>query len=342
MSLLAVAVAATMLHLPAPTGPYEVGVVDRHLVDVSRADPWVPQQRRELMVSIWYPAVRGEGTPKQYVTPAESALILDRLNVTDVPAEVLSTTVTHARPAARPLPQQSKRPLVVLSPGFGLPRSSLTGLAEDLASRGYVVAGIDHTYEAAAVTFPDGRVAQCVACDLPGIAEKVTASRVRDVSFVLDSLHGGYDPRRVAIVGHSIGGSAASAAMVADRRIDAGVNLDGTVQLRLPARGLDRPFVLIGAEKHGTPGDDPSWTKAWAHLTGWKRWLSVQGTDHLSFTDYAPLADQAGRPLQPLAGDRCLEITRTYVAATVDKHLRGRPGPLPRDPQVIFHNPAYR
>ena len=45
------------------------------------------------------------------------------------------------------------------------PRSSLTALAEELASRGYVVAGIDHTYENFATTFPDGRVATCVACE---------------------------------------------------------------------------------------------------------------------------------------------------------------------------------
>ncbi|MBM2620443.1 alpha/beta hydrolase [Actinoplanes sp. LDG1-06] len=349
MSVLTVAVTAASLlvapaatlELPAPTGPYAVGMVNRHLVDRSRADPWVPERRRELMVSIWYPAVRGDGPASQYVTPAESALILERQNVTGVPPAILSTTVTHSRPGAVPLPQQNRRPLVVLSPGFTLPRSSLTGLAEDLASRGYVVAGIDHTYESAAVTFPDGRIAECLMC---GRADgpKITSSRVRDVRFVLDALRGGYDPKRIAVVGHSLGGSAASAAMVADRRIDVGVNLDGTIQIPLPARGLDRPFVLIGNEEHGVPGDDTTWTGAWPRLTGWKRWLSVTGTTHLSFTDFAPLGDQAGLPIQPLDGARSMQITRTYVAATLDKHLRAAPGPLPRCPEVVFRNPSYR
>ncbi|MBL7261553.1 alpha/beta hydrolase family protein [Paractinoplanes lichenicola] len=349
MSVLTVAVTAASLlvaptvtlELPAPTGPYEVGVVNRHLVDRSRADPWVPERRRELMVSLWYPALRGTGPAARYVTPEESALILEAQNVTGVPSEILSTTVTHSRAGAVPLPHQNRRPLVVLSPGFTLPRSSLTGLAEDLASRGYVVAGIDHTYESAAVTFPDGRIAECLMC---GRADgpKVTASRVRDVQFVLDSLRGGYDARRVAMVGHSLGGSAASAAMVADPRIDVGVNLDGTVQVDLPARGLDRPFVLIGNAKHGVPGDDKTWTDAWSRLTGWKRWLSVTGTTHLSFTDFAPLGDQAGLPIQPLGGTRSMQITRAYVAATLDKHLRAAPGPLPRYPEAVFQNPVNR
>jgi hypothetical protein len=57
-------------------------------------------------------------------------------------------------------------PLVVLSPGFTNSRSALTALAEDLASHGYVVAGIDHTYESFATAFPDGRVTTCLAREI--------------------------------------------------------------------------------------------------------------------------------------------------------------------------------
>jgi len=46
-------------------------------------------------------------------------------------------------------------------------RSTLTALAEDLASHGYVVAGIDHTYESHATAFPDGRVTTCLAREAP-------------------------------------------------------------------------------------------------------------------------------------------------------------------------------
>src|SRR5690606_18064979 len=54
-------------------------------------------------------------------------------------------------------------PLVVLSPGFTQPVSTLTSLAEDLASRGYVVAGIDHPYESHATPLADGRIAECLS-----------------------------------------------------------------------------------------------------------------------------------------------------------------------------------
>lgn len=49
------------LALPAPTGAQPVGTVSLHLVDRGRPDPWVPSEKaRELMVSLWYPAEKGE------------------------------------------------------------------------------------------------------------------------------------------------------------------------------------------------------------------------------------------------------------------------------------------
>ncbi len=72
---------------------------------------------------------------------------------------------TNARTGARPAP--GKHPLVVLSPGFWPHHATLTTLAEELASHGYVVALLDHAYESfgTAFTGPAGRRARtCVAC----------------------------------------------------------------------------------------------------------------------------------------------------------------------------------
>ncbi|AGZ43212.1 lipase [Actinoplanes friuliensis DSM 7358] len=340
---------ATGLALPAPTGAYRVGVTDLHLVDQDRADPWVPERRRELMVSLWFPATGRGGAADPYTTPAESRLILEQLRATTVPPEALSTVRTFARTGIRALPGPS-RPLVVLSPGFSYPRTSLTALAEDLASRGYVVAGIDHTYEAAAITFPDGRITTCLVCTLskpnPVLSAQITSGRAADTSFVLDELTRHrlpsgirVDATRIAMAGHSIGGTSAAETMLRDRRIDAGINMDGTFAPPL-ARPLHRPFLMLGAEVHGRPGADPTWDTTWQHLTGWRRWLTVTGTTHASFTDYATIGEQAGLPVQPLSGDRCADLTRTYVAAFMDRHLRHRgtllAGPSPENPEVVF------
>src|SRR4029077_8252235 len=123
-------------------------------------------------------------------------------------------------------------PLVVLSPGFTNSRSALTALAEDLASHGYVAAGIDHTYESPATPFPDGRVTPSLARAArrrdDGFKEKLAAGRAADVCFVLGELTGAHPawpgggviaPSRIAMAGHSAGGAAVIAAMLADARI---------------------------------------------------------------------------------------------------------------------------
>lgn len=341
------------LALPAPTGHHPVGKATLHLIDQHRADPWVPTQRRELMVSLWYPTTRPGGTLAPYMTAAESRLFLE--GISGVPEDAMTTVATHAYLDAPVLPRAHRRPLVVLSPGFGNPRATLTGLAEDLASHGYIVAGIDHTYESSGVSFPDGRVAECVPCardlDLDVDGPLITTGRAKDVSFVLDQLlrptppwpgARSIDPRRIAMAGHSIGGASALTAMLADRRIDAGANLDGTFFPALD-RPFRRPFLMISNPDHG-PGTDLSWTSTWHHLTGWKRWLSVTDTTHSSFTDLAPLADQVGQPIQTLPGERASQITRTYLTAFLDLHLRGHRQPLldkpsARYPEVLFQTP---
>jgi predicted dienelactone hydrolase len=97
------------------------------------------------------------------MTPAESELQLTSRGIAGVPPGVLSTTRTNAVSDATPAGLARALPLVVLSPGFTNSRSALTALAEDLASHGYIVAGIDHAYESFATAFPDGRITTCLA-----------------------------------------------------------------------------------------------------------------------------------------------------------------------------------
>jgi predicted dienelactone hydrolase len=364
------------LYLPEPTGPSPVGTTSLWLTDTSRPDPWAAGvNARELMVSLWYPATSPDGRRARYMTLAESELQLTSREITGVPPDVLSTVRTHAAVDATPAGSARALPLAVLSPGFTSPRSTLTALAEDLASHGYVVAGIDHTYESYATAFPDGRVATCLAREARqrGAWEKgqVTASRAADVSFVLGELTAArpawpgaalIDPSRIAMAGHSLGGAAAIATMVADSRVRAGIDMDGSTDAPIPGRGLSRPFLFLGKQSNYTPGSGGAaapgtrewkvlagavmtWERDWKRMTGWKRWLVVAGAVHASFTDLALLADQAGIDLDAgLSGARSLDITRAYVRAFFDRHLKDRPQglldqPSPRYPEVSFCSP---
>ncbi|MQA02758.1 MAG: alpha/beta hydrolase [Streptosporangiales bacterium] len=333
------------LALPEPIGRHSVGATAFHLVDEARTDPWRPVSgNRELMVTMWYPTAVPHGASVEYVTAAESEAFLDFQRdqgspiPEDLPDDVLTGTRTHATAGVPPLPRPGGRPLVLLSPGFTLPRATLTGLATGLASRGYLVAAVDHAYESSGTSFPSG-LKTCVACEV-GEATAVPPVRAADMSLVLDRLTRNrlVDADRVAMVGHSIGGASAATALAADDRIDAGVNLDGTFFDPLPAAGLRKPFLMLGTQRHRPGGDDESWDTAWARLHGAKYWFTVEDTGHLSFTDTAVLADQMGLtdPAAPLPGTRTTAITRAYVGAFLDRHLRGAGGSLLDGPSERF------
>lgn len=357
------AASAAFPQLPPPTGKYAVGSKVLHLVDRDRGDPWVPTaDGRELMVSLHYPAARsgsgGTGTAR-YATLEEARLMAEGFGMSGaVPADRLSGMRTHSKPDA-PV-SKGRYPLVVLSPGFGAARWTQTNLAEDLASRGYVVASLDHAYESFGTSVPGGRTLTCVSCDAVdqgGVPlSVVTTTRAKDVSFVLDRLTGPdpvwrhsavIDKRRVGMAGHSIGGASAASAMVGDRRVRAGINMDGAFWEKLPAGGLKgRPFMLLGTddEVHRPGGTDRTWDETWPGLNGWKRWLTVAGSHHGTFSDHPVISEHFGVPGEPYPAARATAITRTYVSAFFDEHLRGTPravlaGPTAANPEVKFHTP---
>ncbi|MEQ4715564.1 alpha/beta hydrolase [Nonomuraea sp. B19D2] len=364
VGLLAVTATACLVSAPAasasatpsltrPTGTHPVGTTSLHLTDTSRPDPWVPTAKaRELMVSLWYPAKAPGRDRAPYMTAKESELLLKAAEITGVPSDVLSKTRTNSFTDAKPAGRKHGLPLVVLSPGFGKPRSELTALAEELASRGYAVAGIEHTYESVATTFPDGRVTTCVVCEIKKTPEwwvKLEKGRAADVSFVLDELTGSrpkwkgarlIDPARIAMAGQSVGGASTITAMLADSRVRAGIDMDGTTDAPIPAGGLSRPFMFLGRQSTYSPGtgdEAATWERDWKSMTGWKRWLVVTGAVHVSFTDYGLLTDQLGIDSgAELPGARSVEITRQYVRAFFDLHVLKKAQPLLDKPSASY------
>ncbi|GIH93430.1 alpha/beta hydrolase family protein [Planobispora siamensis] len=362
------------LTLPEPTGPHRIGTLALHLVDHSRRDPWKPAKAaRELMVQLWYPARSVTGHPRApWLSPGVAALQLRGL-----PTGTVRLPDSHGHLGAPVDRLRGGRAVVLFSHGFGADRASGTALVEDLVSHGYVVAAIDHTYDAGAVEFPGGRVETHAASSPPPdfddpenpVATKAVAARQADVRFVLDRLgalnrgqhvppgrrtlpegfKGALDLSRVGVFGHSLGGATSAAAMHADARIRAGVNLDGAMFGPVLRTGLDRPFLLVGSSGHGRD-NDRSWAALWPRLRGWRLQLQLQGSAHSSFTDLQVLLRQHSLGLPPeqidemigtIDGPRSVLIQRIYLRAFFDRHLLGSPsrllaGPSPRWPEMRF------
>ncbi|MFG2227403.1 alpha/beta hydrolase family protein [Streptomyces sp. NPDC048644] len=328
------------MHLPAPTGSHRVGVVSLHLTDHERRDPWVSGERRELMVSVRYPAGADAGRyPRApQMLPGEAAGF-DAMNAFSeyVPRGAVdwAATRTAAHQGAPPERSHGRLPVLLYSPGAGDPRSLGSTLCDELASRGYVVVSIDHTYEAAAVQFPGGRVARSVmpaemaraqqAGRIPELLKKVTDVRVADTRFVLDELaradgpsaaggglpgglRGALDLDAVGMLGHSAGGFTAALALHDDRRVKAAVNMDGVMGYtqedddpshpsRVGTDGVARPLMLMGKD-----GDNrhtvASWGAAWEHSRGRHRGVMLEGGAHASYTDAESLIPQVAAALK--------------------------------------------
>ena len=138
--------------LPAPTGTHPVGRISTECEDRDRVDPYAPDPvtPRELVLWIWYPADAGSsGAPADFL-PRPWTPIADQLGV-DVNG--LHTHAVADAPAA-----DRRSPVLLLSPS-GFSPLFLGAIAEELASHGYVVVGVNHTFETAVTVFSDGRVA---------------------------------------------------------------------------------------------------------------------------------------------------------------------------------------
>jgi dienelactone hydrolase len=368
------ATASARLCLPAPTGTNRVGAVALHLVDHSRLDPWQADPvDRELMVSVYYPARRSAGYPAMpYMLPGAAAHFgaVTANEYLDLPTGPVdwSAIATHAAQGA---PVAGARPVLIYSPGLGEPRTWGTTLVEDLASRGYVVVTIDNTYESPEVQFPNGSVATWTPPNDPdAFIRKAIAVRVRDTSFVLDQLAalnagrnpdadgerlprglaGALDLTAVGMFGHSAGGTAAAAAMDADPRIAAGLDMDGNLTwldgslMPVAAHGLDRPFLFLG--KDGATDTGPGWRAFRANTPGWTRQLTLRGSQHASFTDAEALLPQMNLPssvrtkaIGTINPEVAVRTQQAYVSAFFDRWLRGRDdrlldGPSPRYPAM--------
>ncbi|MFI6318261.1 alpha/beta hydrolase family protein [Nonomuraea sp. NPDC050556] len=310
---------------PEPTGPHAVGTT---VMQWSGKD-------RIVVAQIWYPARKSPAPGAQYVQREVTGAVADYLGVPGFLLDELPRARTHAVTGA---PVDAGRFAVVLfSPGLGGVRSQNTAWAEELASRGYVVAALDHLHDSAAVVLADGSIVRTrVRSTGDDAADRRLAAgwstaRAADLSFALTELGrsrlaGSLDLERVAVTGHSIGGSAALQAARLDSRFDAVVDLDGYPHDPAPGP-FHQPVLALTHEL--APGENPGYLprlrQVLALSTGKTRLVTVPGTAHLTFTD-APLYLP---PLPGLVGSlgrtEGVRITVEQTAAFLGAALYGRP-----------------
>ncbi len=148
---------------------------------------------------------------------------------------------------------------------------SYSAILEELASHGYIIVGINHTYDAPVNVFLDGNIVSASSLFLNEInsqkedfketfrlRENAAVFKVNDIKFVVDQLknlninsnilNGKLDLSQIVIIGHSLGGNAAFEFCSSDNRCKAAINFDGALWSEVGRMGLKKPGMIIAGE----------------------------------------------------------------------------------------------
>lgn len=323
----------SIVGVPIPEGQSKVGTRVIDLIDSGRNDPYLANgAKREIPVRFWYPASLTEDCKPAEYTPPKVWNYFSKLVGVLLP-EVVTNSCSDA-----PI-TEGAHPVVVFTPGYTATFTDYTFIFEDLASRGYVVASVDHTYEATAVELPGGRlVASVFGSHLGGklrgddqALSFATSVRLGDLKFVVNELQrlnlqvnnsfaGKLDMSRIAVVGHSMGGATAFLALEQEARFRAGVIIDGFVPHAL-IHTTQTPVLILGMGRETWTDDE---CHLWGSLRGPRQAVNLQGAEHVAPSDAVWLAKYAINT-GTASPDKTVAAIRDYIAAFLDSNLRDRP-----------------
>jgi dienelactone hydrolase len=305
--------------IPNPPGKYSVTLTTGTLIDYTRNNTDATGSKpRAIMLSVFQPATCATTIPVPYMPNKTAEYQRQYLQTYFNLSADLSPLFFEARLPVCPndgdgCSPVEDVPILLFSPGYTAPRLYYSVLASALASEGFMVITIDHPGDANIITYPDGDAVYwngSLVLDESELVPQYAIPRAVDVSFVIDQLsnatamaellpHRGLrrlPTDRIAMLGHSLGGSTAIFAAGRDSRIRGAINWDGSIFGELPAE-LPQPVLLVSSSR----GADASWTSKWSQLTGPKLWLTVASTMHQSFFDALSLMKAAGQDTAPFA-----------------------------------------
>jgi hypothetical protein len=332
----------SQLEIRAPSGRFAVGQTVLKWVDTSRPDVLTedPNDFREVVALIWYPAEAGSGVEAGYFPSLSSVseALIQSGEVTWWQVFGLRFVRSESRLQANPAKSEMPFPVVIFSPGNGTNVEFYTSLASEIASHGYIVLGLNHPYDVPAVQLSNGEIAPYDKDQWllePEAHQAYITERVRvrtaDMLFALQQLGGVnsndffagmMDLDSVAVAGHSLGGITASEACKADLRFKACLNFDGLQQggpfsMHASAIPPEQPFLFLTKESQL----HPNLRKRFDSMSE-SYWVVVHGASHQSFTD--------GPLLQPslLPGlnrpDRFMGLIQEYSLAFLDHTLKAQ------------------
>lgn len=175
-------------------GVRTVNIVHAKQIDIVKIDAkalpeTLPRYSRPLTIEVWYPAVensQGKTSLDAYIRDGKTEVALIGKAVRD----------------AKPLNSGHKFPLVLISHGYPGNRFLMAHLAENIASKGYVVASIDHTDSTYRTLGDFGSTLVNRPLDQLFTLNQIDNMAKNSQSFLFDLV----DANNTALIGYSMGG----------------------------------------------------------------------------------------------------------------------------------------
>lgn len=346
--------------IPTPSGPYKIGTAIYELTDTSRKELYSGKDEpRRFMIQVWYPAeVKPTDEKAPWMADADiyapaisgffnfPSFFLDHLALVDIPAYKNAQVANADKPF----------PVILFSHGWKGFNAQNTGQALEMASHGFVVVGVQHTYGAMVTAFPDGTVAPNNPNALPAddnaanyedVARILVNQWAGDIAYVTDQLSAWneadgdlffqkLDMERIGVYGHSTGGGAAIEFCGRDLRCKAVLGMDPfmrPVSEKVIEGGVSQPaFFMFSQEWADRLGskNNQLFDEFNPHVTQPLGVVKIEGTRHYDFSDLpllSPIAPQLGLK-GPLNGKRVTEIVNTYLLDFFEQTLNGQPSKL--------------
>jgi hypothetical protein len=319
------------IKLPKPTGEYAAGTVTYYWQHKEMTLPLSahPFDRRQVEIRIWYPA-----------EPDESAQL--------APYAALTPGYDHVKTNSKLYPAFTnaveKCPLILISPGRGMPNYSYTAIAEELASHGHVVASVGMP-EIGSVCLPNGLVIRPNSAFRPsrelmsGPYEKVdefferpTRIGMADLQLALENITrlvnsdpdqrftGKIDLTNIGVFGHSLGGRIAGGFVEANSgAVKCFVSMEGISPRENRLNGLTVPTAMLCTE-----GTWPYAKENYEQLIKNRRttvyMIRISRLGHNSVSDFPVVSpNQYSYEVDPLEG---LKISINIMRVFFDSYLK--------------------
>ena len=321
--------------LPEPTGRCGVGTMAWQWIDSTRTDT-IGQAHlgRHITAQVWYPSERGNNEVRAFYAPLVDTTASDY-------GRLMARVETHATMRAPFAASLTTAPVVVLSTGRVMAAYDYSSIAEELASHGVIVVGVNSSL-LSRMFLTDGNVIPPLPAPPLSVLQHFDSADVYfepmvqavtgDLAFVLKRLseidqsdavlRRRLDLNRLGMMGHSNGAIAASRACASERRCQGFLGIEGTQTRELRKNGVTKPYaLLISDQSLGFDAENvyrELGNRSGTHYTV----LTVRGAGHNTFTDLLLIRPTLfSYHIEPRRG---VDITRGAVHAFFQAVLQDR------------------